>query len=335
VGAGVATRPDYAAYLALAALLFTLAESKGEWKLVILSAVGAMAGAVLINLLLNWQVTGQPTRAAYQIYVSRTPSDGASTFLPGILNSLLTPMGLRTPREIWKFFVKYWLDMRPLGLLVIGQASLLPLLYAAPRRARWLYLAAICVLLCLAVTRLSEDVWGGKMSAGYVHHSVPRYLTPVYLFASLPPILFLGRWRLGVTTVFGTVLACILAVRSGYEICVHQPDSLKFLRKGAERDQQMIRSLKKTVPRNALVYTVTYDKVLWSRWQVGQLGEPKATAASMSRGVGADIPVFVVEPRFGGSKLTALDRALNGVRLGLFRADARRGVYRVSAAAAH
>jgi hypothetical protein len=331
VGAGAATRPDYSAYLVLAALLFALAESKGEWKLVMLSSAGALAGAVLLNLLLNWFVTGQPLRAAYQIYVSRLPEDGTSTFLPGLLNSVLTPVGLRTPREIWGFFVKYALDMRPLGLLVIGQASLVPLLYPLPRRKRFLYLAAIAVVMCLAVTRLSDDVWGGKVSAGYVHHSVPRYLTPVYLLASLPPILFLGRGRFGVTTAFGTVLACILAVRSGYEICVHQPDSLKYLRKGAEKDRQMIRSVTKSVPEHALVYTATYDKVLWSRWRVAQIGEPKATAASMSRGVAADIPVFVVEPRFGGSKFSALEKALKRKRLGLDRVDAKRGVYRVRA----
>lgn len=329
VGAGAATRPDYAAYLMLTVLLFTLAESKGEWKLVVLSVVGAGAGAVLMNLLLNWVVTGQPLRAAYQIYVSRTPDPDAHPVLPGILNSLLTPQGLRTPKEIWKFFVKYWLDMRPLGLLAIGQASLVPLLYAAPRRTRLLYLAAIGVLLCLAVTRLSDDVWGGKVSTGYVHHSVPRYLTPVYLLASLSPILFLGRHRFGVTTAFGTVLACILAVRSGYEVCVHQPDSLKFLRKGAEKDRAMIASVMKTVPKRALVYTSTYDKVLWSRWRVGTLGPPKATAASMRRGVAADIPVFVVEPRFGGSKFSGLERALKHEHLSLARADAKRGVYRV------
>jgi hypothetical protein len=331
VGFGAAIRPDYAAYLLAGVLLFALAESREEaWRIVAFVLV-AGAAAVILNLALNFVITGHPLKAAYQVYMDRAADDsaGEATLLPGIVNSLLTPMGLHTPAEIHKLVVKYWLEMRPLGLLVVGQLALVPLFYWMPWKKRLVYLAAIVVVLCLAVTRLSDEVWGSKVSAGYVHHSVPRYLTPVYLLAALPPLLFLGRVRLGVTQIFGSALALLLAVRSGYEICVHQPDSLKYLHKLAATDKRTLDVLKDKLPARALVYTQSQDKVLWSRWKVGTVSEPERTAASMNRAIDAGLPVYVMQPRFGSGQLRGLERALRAKRISLTPLDSRRGLYRL------
>jgi hypothetical protein len=329
LGAGAAVRPDSAAYLFLAAWLFTLAESEGEWKLVLAAVVGAGVLAVGANVILNLRITGQPFRAAYQIFMSRASDASSPTLLPGILNSLLTPMGAQPPAHLWRLFAKYCLNMRPIGLLVILQASLVPVLYAMPWRKRLIYLVAILVVLCFLVSRLSDDVYGSKQLAGHVHHSIPRYLTPVYLLAALPPLLYFGRARVGVAMGFTMVLAGILATRGGYEIYVHEPDSLVYLRKLLLSNVRALRAIRQSVPSDALVYSTSQDKVLFSRWDVGTIGDPKRTAASMMRAREAKVPVYVVQPRMGSRAQQKLERALKPLGFGLIPLNRKQGVYQL------
>ena len=82
-----------------------------------------------------------------------------------------------------------------------------------------------------------------------------------------------------------------------------------------------------------MVYTQSQDKILWSQWKVGTVGEPKRTAASMLRAIEAGLPVYVVQPRFG-AQLRSLERALRARRLNLTPLDSKRGLYRLRRATA-
>jgi hypothetical protein len=114
---------------------------------------------------------------------------------------------------------------------------------------------------------------------------------------------------------------------------LHQPDSLKYLRKLAGQDQRTLNFLGEKLPSRAMVYTQSQDKVMWSNWKIGTIGEPKRTAVSMQRAIDAGLPVYIVQPRFGG-KLKPLERALHSRRINVTPLDAKRGVYRLRRATA-
>jgi hypothetical protein len=328
VGAGASVRPDYAAYVLLAALLFCLAADPARWKVSLALVVAAGACAVGANLILNKVITGDPLRAAYQILMDQE-ADQPSNSLLRMARQLLLPMGWPTASDAERFFLNYAVNMGPLWLLLLGQLALVPLLLRQTWAARLLYLAGVLVLVGLVLARMDPGTFGAAESTGVVSHSLPRYWAPVYLFAALPPILFFGTCRRLLVVIPGAALACVLAWLSVREIHTRQPTSFiyieRFVRTAFDRTAG-----RASIPSNAIVYSRVFDKVLWSRWQLGIVDDkrPEATATSMQRAVRAGLPVFMIEPRFP-RRLRALDRAMRSKQLGTARVDARRGIYRI------
>jgi hypothetical protein len=164
---------------------------------------------------------------------------------------------------------------------------------------------------------------------GFVHHSVPRYWAFAYLFAALPPILFLGRCRSRVLVVLGAAICFAVAGKSLQEI--HSggyASSLVYIEHFVRTKARTVEVFARLIPPNAIVYSQALDKVLWSRWQLGIIDEPRATADSMARAIRSKLPVYIVQARFRRQG-RSLEAALRSKRLRVVKVDARRGVYRV------
>jgi hypothetical protein len=131
VGAAAAVRPDYAAYLFLIALLFSLAASPSEWRRIGMWVIVAGVLAIAPNLILNKVITGHALLAAYQIVLDADPGQSAgqsSTGLLHLLGTLLFPMPLPSPHTAATFLFKYWIALGPLPYLSLGELALIPLL---------------------------------------------------------------------------------------------------------------------------------------------------------------------------------------------------------------
>jgi hypothetical protein len=329
VGAGAAVRPDYAAYLLLVALLFAISASPSEWKRIFVLVTLAGAAAVALNLALNNLVTGNPLLAAYQIVEGRDVGGGVGRGLVEWLRELLLPMGLPTPRLALHFLIKYWLKMGALGVLLVGQLTLVPILLARPPWSRLLCALGLAVILGFMASRMDPGVYGASAPVAMVHHSIPRYWAPVYLLVALPPLLFLGRCRKRSVLVVGAAMASAIALSGAYEIVKHQPASLSQLRRYFHQNELLLQTLAAELPSDAMVYSIRHDKVLWSRWRVGTVDEPERTATSIDRAIDARLSVFVFEPGFGVTQSRRLASSLRKRHLALVAVDPRRGLYRI------
>ena len=329
LGAAAAVRPDYAAYLLLITLLFAVAASPSQWRRVTILVFAAGASAVALNLFLNWQVTGRPLLAAYQIVAARDEGTGEPGGLLGLLRQLLVPMGIPKPSVALRFLLKYWVEMGPVAGLLLGQLALVPLLAKQPRVSRIFYGLGLAVMLCFVLSHMDEDLAGAADPFGLVHHSMPRYWSPVYLLAAVPPLLFLGQCQTRKLYVAGVVLASALTLGNAYEIGKREGSSLFKLDQFAQRWGRIVPSLSDTIPSTAMVYSATHDKVLWPYWRVGTMAEPVPTARSMRRAIDAKIEVFIFEPRFPRTQSLPLQRALRARSLSIALID-RRGIYRVT-----
>jgi len=163
---------------------------------------------------------------------------------------------------------------------------------------------------------------------GLVNHSIPRYWAPVYLFAALPPLLFLGRCKLRVVLFAGSALACVLAGLSVQEIYTRQPTSLRYVESFVRKKTRWLDVAARAIPADAIVYSEKEDKLVWSRWQVGVIRSPDVTVMSMKRALGAGRPVFILQQRFPRTG-RRLGRALKKANLNVVRVDGRAGLYRV------
>jgi hypothetical protein len=331
VGVAAAVRPDYAAYLLLTTLLLTVAQSPQQWRRALGLVCAAGASAVAVNLFLNWLVTGHPSQAAYQIVAARDEGPSQSGGVLGLLRQLLIPMGIPERGMALHFLAKYWLEMGSVAGLTLAQLALVPLLLKKPRLERGLLALALGVMLCFMLSHIDRDLNGAAEHLGLVHHSMPRYWSPLYLLAALPPVLFLGHCRQRAVRVVGGVFVCGLALSGAYEITMRERYALDSLHDFAERSAASVRSLQRRVPETAMVYSAAHDKILWSHWRVGTLGEAEPTAASILRAKQAGIDVFVFEPSLKRPQRAKLDRALGKARLTLGRGG-ERGLYRVTQA---
>jgi hypothetical protein len=330
LGYGAAVRPDYAAYLFVLVLLFSLAASPEEWKPILGLVTASGVLALSANLLLNRVITGHALKAAYQMSIDRTFGAEPEHTIPGLgmLRSLLLPMGIPSWAIGSEAFRKYWLTMGPIALVLLGQIALVPLLWPRSRKARYLLAAAVLIMAFFALSRMHDDLFGGAMSYGSVHHSVPRYLTPVYLLAVLPPLLFLGHCKNRWLTIGGSLLLVVLAVGGGYQL-VHEPNSSFgflhdfVLKKSAELDR-----LAAKIPETAFVYTAKEDKWLWSRVRVWIIDDPKDSAQSIERAARAQLELYVFEPsRTGQFKQLVVQLAKRHISLA--KVEPRGGLYRV------
>ncbi|HYQ14893.1 MAG TPA: hypothetical protein VEQ58_04025, partial [Polyangiaceae bacterium] len=334
VGAAVAVRPDYAAYVFLAALLFGLSEGRAHFKRVIALVLISGAAAVAINLVLNKLTTGHALLAAYQIEVSRSEgvevgaqaSSGAGPLK--LLSQLLAPMGVPSAADALGFLAKYWVHMGSALGLLLAQLSLIPLLRQKPLPLRLLQASALLVMVAFMMSRMDPNVHGAAEPVGLLHHSMPRYWSPIFLLAALPPILLVAQLKDARFFAAGALFIFGLALTSGYEIYAGTKYSLQDLRSYRERSADVADSLAKSVPSDAMVYTQTQDKMLWRRFRLGTVDAPERTAASIARVVTAGVRVFVFESRIKRNEIVALDRALG--RHGLSAAKRKtRGLFEV------
>jgi hypothetical protein len=330
VGLGAAIRPDYAAFLLLAALLVSLAASPPQWRRSCVVFTLAGACALGSNLFLNKVLTGHPLQAAYQVALDRQwgPQDAGSAPGLGILRVLLVPMGWPIPNIALNAFVKYWLTMGPVGVLLLGQLAIIPLLADKSRLSRVLYGVVFLLFAFFVYTRLHDDVFGGHEKFGWAEHSVPRYLTPAYLFAAVPPLLFLARLRRRLLFA-GVALALFVAGAGVYEVGVRQPSSFEYLHEYVPQNTALLEKLKGKIPADALLYCVTMDKVVWSQWRLGTIEDLELSAASMVRALKAKQNVFMLDPKFETASHRRLGQLLAKRGLVLVPVDLRHGVYRL------
>ncbi|MGH2360041.1 MAG: hypothetical protein ACRDGM_05805, partial [bacterium] len=202
-------------------------------------------------------------------------------------------------------------------------------LRAQPGRSRLFNALGLLLIACFSISRIDPGVFGASDRIAMVHHSIPRYWSPVYLLAALPPILFMGYCRKRVVVAIGATTLCALAVSGAYEIYLGQLSSFRPLRHFTRDNERLILSLGTTIPADAMVYSSTYDKVLWSRWRVGTLGEPEPTAMSIRRALDARVAVFIFEPRLGGNQYRRLAEALKRQHFALIATGSTRELYRV------
>jgi len=332
LGYGAAVRPDYAAYLFSLMLLFSVAAMPGQWRLILALIIGSGVLALSANLILNRAITGHALQAAYQLAIDRTWGPEPAHTIPGLgmLRSLLLPMGIPSWQVGSTAFRKYWLTMGPIGGVLLCQVALVPLLLKRPRQARYLLATAIAIMAFFSLSRMHDDLWGGAMDYGGVHHSVPRYLSPVYLLAALPPLLFLGQSKSRLLTIGGGLLVVLLALSGSYEIWQKQGSSFTFVHGFVLKKTAELERLSRKIPENAAVYTSKEDKWLWSRIRVFIVEEPKATAQSIERAARAQLELYVFEPS-RTPQLKQLVAELAKRHISLTKVEPPRGLYRVNA----
>ena len=329
VGGAVAVRPDYAVYLFVPALLVGLAAGAEHRKRVIVSILAAGSAAVAVNLLLNKWTTGDPLTAAYQIQLARNeggdtePRAGLARRLLGLLVQLLAPMGVPTIETALRFLGNYWFRLGSIAGLTLAQLALVPLLLRQPRSKQWLYGLALLVLVGFMLSRMDETLFGASTEVSSLDHSIPRYWSPIYLLAALPPILFLARAGTRAVVIAGSAALIWLSAANAYDICAGTRWSLVDLKRFREKKTALLDSLVRTIPEGAIVYTATHDKVLWQKWRVGTIDQPAATAKSIRRAFKAGNEVFVFEPAYPPQELKALSRALRRRGLALDAAGKR------------
>lgn len=335
VGAAAAVRPDFALFLLAAACLFSLAQDPRQWRRIGACAVVAVTGAVVVNLVLNAVTTGDPLLASYQIHADRQEEvQGQPSGPLGSMYLLVLPWGLPGLREALGYIQKYWLEMGPIAILLVGQLTLLPLIARETPRKRVLWTLAGLTLLVFMVSRMSDSLYGANEQRALLRHSIPRYWSPVYLLAAIPPLVFLSRCRNDLLVGVMATMLVALAFTGARDVYSRQPESLTYLHDLRFRNEQSLDSLEATIPPGALLYTVTEDKTLSSRWSVALLRDPAPTASSMSRGADLGLDVFVVQSGLREETTVALGEALADLGYRLETIDDQRGIYRVTSAAA-
>jgi len=331
---GAAVRPDYAAYLFVLMLLFSVAVSPRQWKVIIALVTASGVLALLPNLILNRVITGHALQAAYQLSIDRLFGAEPAHAIPGLgmLRSLVLPMGIPSWEIGSTAFRKYWLTMGPIAGVLLSQLALVPLLLKRAPRARILLAVAVAIMAFFALSRMHDDLFGGAVGYGSVHHSVPRYLTPVYLLMALPPLLFLGQCNNRLLTLGGSLFVLLLALSGSHEIWVHQGSSFDFLHRFVAKKTAELERIGRKIPEGAAVYTSKEDKWLWSQVRVWIIEEPKATAQSIERAAQAQLELYVFEPS-RTPQLKALVAELGKRNISLLKVEPPRGLYRVKLAA--
>ncbi|HET9956789.1 MAG TPA: hypothetical protein VFQ61_19975 [Polyangiaceae bacterium] len=335
VAFAAAVRPDYAPYLLTASVLFSLAAAPAAWRRIFAAGFAAGAFALGLNLVLNKLTTGNAFRVAYQLVSARETGQVSRSGPLHLFVELLFPVGFPPWEVVWQLIRKYWIQLLPLPALLLAQLAVVPLLFKQARLQMALYAAAVCVVVCVMFARMNPEAFGSDDAVGRLSHTVPRYWTLVYLLAALPPLLLLGRWqwrsRLGAAAIgFGAAAACVLAVLGGLEIYSRQQTSLVYLERMRHDRARWLQNAGRHIPKGALVYTGTSDKLIWSRWSVGMIDDPVSTASSMRRAVDAGLPVYIAEPQYPRAKWRrALERALREQELSVETEDRRSHVYRV------
>jgi hypothetical protein len=239
------------------------------------------------------------------------------------------PMGWPVPKIALTTFAKYWLRMGPIALILLGQLAVIPLLWRKSPVSRALYAITFLLFAFFVYTRLHDDVFGGHERVGWAEHSVPRYLTPAYLFAALPLLLLLGQLRQKWLWIPGAVVAFGISGAGLYEIGVREPSSFQFVHNFVPIHEALLTDLKREIPAAAMVYTVTSDKLVWSQWRLGTIEDQNLSSASMERALKAGFKVFMLDPKYETLSHRHLGQLLAKRGLVLSPVDLRHGLYRL------
>jgi hypothetical protein len=327
VGAGAAVRPDYTAYVLPIAVLLSLAEAPSAFRRIFAWTFVAGLAALVANLILNRLITGHAFQAAYQLAIAREEGPAAGSHWFHLVNTLLFPMGLPTGSTLAWFLYKYCIALRPVVLLLVAQLALWPLLADDERRTRSLRVAAVVLMILFMLSRMDRGLFGAERPEGLMVDSIPRYWTPVYLFAALPPLLFVGRLRSPLPFRAGLVFLFALTLASVHELYArmvhdnHARDAARY-----ELDDLTAR-----LPHDAIVYSPVYDKVLWSRFSVADAENISKTGRSMRRALEREYPVYLWLPR-AHDNFRDYQRSFAKRGLELERMSGKLALYRVQAA---
>jgi hypothetical protein len=332
VSAAAAVRPDYTAYLLLIALLLGVSVEPKAWKLMLLLTFVAGALALVANLVLNRLITGNPFRAAYQLAMDSDPGVARpSNLVIRLLRPLFFPMTFAGWHVVRSVLYDYWVGMQPEWLLLLGQLALLPLLIERRPLERVALLASILLALLFMISRVDPELFGLSRGEGFVQDSLPRYWSPVYLLASVPPLLVLGRTRWRSLYVVGSLAMSLLAAGNLVEIVWLSTQSVIHHHVITTNDLIRLEKIDRLVPRDAMVYSPTYDKVLWSRYHVGFVEDPDKTASSMLRALAKDMPVYFWAHSGFDPDMLEFQRALRKQALLLVSVDQPKRLYKVIA----
>ncbi len=327
-GAAAAVRPDYAPYVMLIVLLFSLGAKPSEWKRICVLAIAAGALALGLNLILNHLETGHAFRAAYQMSLDRDYGDQGGHGFVGVLKTLLLPMGWPTRSAALTYVTRYWVKMGNTALLLGAQLAIIPVFFRLGWLARALYGVGILLMIVFMLSRTDDGLFGAAEVDSWVAHSIPRYWSPVYLLAALPPILFVGHCKRRIVVYFGTLCLCGLGGLSLFEIYKRQPGSILYLERFVRTNAHKLDYLARSIPPNGIVYSLRLDKILWSRWTIGMVDQPAPTVASIKRALATGRPVFLLDPRVT-RETHRLKYELRRQHLALTRVNAREGLYRI------
>jgi hypothetical protein len=331
VGLGAAVRPDYTAYLLLVSALFTWGKKPSTWRQLLV--LGVLAGALALgsNLMLNRLITGNAFKAAYQLAMEADPVAPKHGPLVRFVKLLFFPMTFPGWSVVAAVFVKYWIRLQPLWLLSLGQLALLPLFWRRPLLERVTLAACVALFVLFMISRVDPELFGGDRTWGYSNDSLPRYWSPIYLLAALPPLLFLGQLAERRLFIAGVCAVSLLAAGSLFQVYWYSPQSVAKHVAIVSGDLHRLKKLENYVPLDAIIYSPSYDKMLWSRFHAGNLEDLEKAACSMKRALDNGVPVYFFAHTAFNEEMRPFQRRLANHGISLVMVDWGLRLYRAVA----
>jgi hypothetical protein len=206
----------------------------------------------------------------YQAYEDRRAVGGVvatpSNPLLKAFSMLFFPMEYPRLEDVGRMLYRYWLVLPPVALLSVALLCLLPLWLAASARERLRYGVLMLLGVMLMLSRMGSEVFGAADEETTITHSVVRYWSPVYLFCSLPPLLFLTQLKRPRLIQAWALLVGALGLATVAQVAVYARHSLNAGHVGRRTQARWIQELKLLIPNNAVIFTDQHDKLTWSYW---------------------------------------------------------------------
>jgi len=303
VGAAASARPDYAAYLFIIATLLTLSSNSKQYIYILIYGLISAALAVGVNLYFNRIVSGHALLAPYQVAFDRANQmDSAMSnhqLLLQVLKRVLLPLGKVPDLTIAsKHLFQYWIMFKPINILTVMLLICVPWLFMRRRSGRGFLLSALVSMVLFMVMRSDAIFFGATAKTPSLLHSMPRYWSFVYLFAAVPPLLFLADHRNRILRFAVMIMVIVLSVSSVAEVSKENFGIDQDLRSS----QRIEKYFALRIPSDTIIYglaNMRFDKTFWPRWRVAVISTDKEsierTATSMDRAIKHDIPVLLIE----------------------------------------
>jgi hypothetical protein len=332
VGAAAATRPDYTVYLLLVAMLLAWGRRPAEWRRIGALGVAAGAGALVANLAGNYLVTGHPFRAAYQLAMAEDKAAPHVNPALKLVQLLFFPMTFPGFGAVGHALFRYWVSMQPTWILLGAQLCLFVFLKRARRSERIAVVATLLLACAFMISRIDLDLFGFDRDDAWVTDSLPRYWSPVYLLASIPPLLVIASAKARWQALAGGLVLLALAAGNLVNLGWRAPQSVLRQHILFHKEGEWLPRIKRLVPPDAIIYTPSWDKVLWSRFRVGSTGDDLAlTSRSVERAVKSPLPVFFWALKLQASQYHDVEMALRQRGLVLVKLDDHLRLYKVEA----